>query len=88
MRNNRRVLIGINTHIEHREAKMRNINWFATTAAGALILAGMGVVWTTSSTQVVAAPKLNQIEPFQIMTKAKDLPDQTFEDRTFVCYLI
>jgi hypothetical protein len=37
-----------------------------------------------TSTQVVAAPSLNQIEPFQIMTKAKDLPDQTFEDRTFV----
>ena len=63
---------------------MRNINWFATAAAGALILAGMGVVWTTSSTQVAAAPKLNQIESFQIMTKVKDLPDQTFEDRTFV----
>jgi hypothetical protein len=63
---------------------MRNINWFASAAAGALILAGMGVVWTTSSTQVVAAPSLNQIEPFQIMTKAKDLPNQTFEDRTFV----
>jgi hypothetical protein len=50
----------------NREAKMRNTNWFATAAAGALILAGMRMVWTTSSTQVVAAPELNQIEPFQI----------------------
>jgi hypothetical protein len=63
---------------------MRNINWFAVAVAAALILAGIGVVWTTSSTQVAAAPELNQINPFQIMTKAKDLPVQTFEDQTFV----
>jgi hypothetical protein len=79
---------------------MRNIDWFATAAAGAVVLTGMGVVWTNSSTQVSAASEFNQIEAFQIITKAKDLPDQaqwvpqyvledalrtrTFEDRTFV----
>jgi hypothetical protein len=62
----------------------RNIKWFAVAAAGALIIAGI-VVWTTSSTQaLVAAPKLSQIDPVQIMTSAKDLPTQTFEDMTFV----
>jgi hypothetical protein len=30
---------------------MRKINWFATAAAGALVLAGVGVVWTNSSTE-------------------------------------
>jgi hypothetical protein len=63
---------------------MRNINWFAAAVVGALIFAGIGAVWTTSSTQVAAAPELNQIKPFEIMTKAKDLPVQTFEDQTFV----
>jgi hypothetical protein len=63
---------------------MRNISWFAAAVGGALILAGIGVVWTTSSAQVAAAPELNEIKPFQIMTKAKDLPVQTFEDLTFV----
>ena len=69
----------------NREAKMRNINWFATAAAGALILAGIGVVWTNSSTEAfVPASKVGQIDPVQIMTNAKDLPTQTYEDRTFV----
>jgi hypothetical protein len=64
---------------------MRNINWFATAAAGALILAGMGAVWTNSSTEAsVPASKVGQIDPFQIMTNAKDLPTPTYEDRTFV----
>jgi hypothetical protein len=61
---------------------MRNIKWFA--AAVALILAS-AVVWSTSNTQAyVAAPTLSQIDPFQLMTNAKDLPTLTFEDRTFV----
>jgi hypothetical protein len=63
---------------------MRNIKWFATAAAAALILASI-VVWSTSNTQAfVAVPTLSQIDPFQLMTSAKDLPTQTFEDRTFV----
>ena len=63
---------------------MGNINWFATAAAGALILAGV-VSWSASTTQAfVPVPKLNQIDPLQIMTNTKDLPTQTFEDRTFV----
>jgi hypothetical protein len=61
---------------------MRNITWFATAVAAGLILAST-VVWSTSNTQAfVAAP--SQIDPFQLMTSAKDLPTQTFEDRTFV----
>ena len=63
---------------------MRNIKWFASAVAGALILAGV-VVWTVSTTQAfVPVPKLSQIDPLQIMTNAKDLPTQTYEDRTFV----
>ena len=63
---------------------MRNIKWFATAAAGALVLGGV-VAWSASTTQAfVPVPKLNQIDPLQIMTTAKDLPTQTFEDRTFV----
>jgi hypothetical protein len=63
---------------------MRNIKWFATAAAAGLILAST-VVWSTSNTQAfVAAPTLSQIDPFQLMTSAKDLPTLTFEDRTFV----
>ena len=43
------------------------------------------VVWTNSTTQAfVPVPKLSQIDPLQIMTRAKDLPTQTYEDRTFV----
>ena len=60
---------------------MRNVTWFATAAAVALILANT-VVWSTSNTQAFVAP--SQIDPFQLMTSAKDLPTQTFEDRTFV----
>jgi hypothetical protein len=64
---------------------MRNFKLLATAAAGALILAAMGVVWSASTTEaLVAAPVLSQINPVQMMTKAKDLPNQTFEDRTFV----
>jgi hypothetical protein len=61
---------------------MRNIKWFATAAATALVLTS-AVVWSTSNTEAfVAAP--SQIDPFQLMTNAKDLPTLTFEDRTFV----
>ena len=64
---------------------MRNINWFATAAAGALILAGMGVVWTNSSTEAfVLASKVGQIDPVQMMTNSRNLPTETLEDRTFV----
>jgi hypothetical protein len=67
------------------EADMRRINWFATAAAGAFVLTGMGVVWTNSSTGAfVPHSKVGQIDPPQIMMNAKDLPTQTYEDRTFV----
>jgi hypothetical protein len=63
---------------------MRDIKWITALAAGALILAGV-VMWTNSTTRAfVPAPKLSQIDPLQIMTSAKDLPTQTYEDRTFV----
>jgi hypothetical protein len=63
---------------------MRNVKLFAAAAAGALILAGV-VVWTASSTEAfVPAPKLSQVDPLKIMTSAKDLPTQTYDDRTFV----
>ena len=63
---------------------MRNTKWFATAAAGVLILAGV-VVWTTTNTEAfVPAPKVSQIDTFQMTTSAKELPTQTFEDRTFV----
>jgi hypothetical protein len=66
------------------EADMRKIKWFATAAAGALIITGL-VAWSSPNTQAfVPAQKLGQTDPFQLMTNAKDLPTQTFEDRTFV----
>jgi len=43
------------------------------------------VVWTTTNTEAfVPAPKVSQIDTFQMTTSAKELPTQTFEDRTFV----
>jgi hypothetical protein len=63
---------------------MRSTHWFATTAAGALVLAGV-VLWSTSNTEaLVSAPTVTQIAPLQMMTSAKDLPTQTLEDHTFV----
>ena len=48
---------------------MRNIEWFATAAAGALILVGVA-----NSSANAFVPKVSQIDPFQIITNAKDLP--------------
>jgi len=57
---------------------------FATSAVAALILAG-AVGWTASSTQArVEAPKVVQIDTFQMTTNARDLPVQNYEDRSFV----
>jgi len=63
---------------------MRNFKWFAAAAAGALILAGVAGGWTASSTQAFVPTSDLRINPLQMMTTAKDLPTQTFEDRTFV----
>jgi hypothetical protein len=64
---------------------MHNFKWFATAAAGALILAGVAGGWTASSTQAIApTPELSQINPLQMMTTAKDLPTPTYQDHTFV----
>ena len=61
---------------------MRNFKWFAAAAAGALILASVAGGWTASSTQ--AFVPTSELRILQMMTTAKDLPTQTFEDRTFV----
>jgi hypothetical protein len=63
---------------------MRNIQWVAPATAGAPMFAAIGS-WTVSTTQAfVAAPKLTQISPLQLMTNAKDLPAQKYEDLSFV----
>jgi len=62
---------------------MRN-TLFATGAVAALILTG-AVGWAASSTHGrVEAPKVVQIDTFQMTTNSKDLPVQTYEDRSFV----
>ena len=56
---------------------------FAASAA-ALILACVAG-WTVSDTQArVAAPATVQIDPFKVMTSAKQLPTEHFADYSFV----
>jgi hypothetical protein len=56
---------------------------FAASAA-ALILACV-VGWAVSDTQArVAAPATVQIDPFKVMTSAKQLPTEHFADYSFV----
>jgi hypothetical protein len=56
---------------------------FAASAA-ALILACVAG-WAVSDTQArVAAPATVQIDPFKVMTSAKELPTEHFADYTFV----
>jgi hypothetical protein len=56
---------------------------FAASAA-ALILAGIAG-WAVSDTQArVAAPATVQIDPFTMMTGAKQLPTEHFADYSFV----
>jgi hypothetical protein len=56
---------------------------FAASAA-ALILAGIAG-WAVSDTQArVAAPATVQIDPFKVMTSAKQLPTEHFADYSFV----
>ena len=56
---------------------MRKINFL--TVAAALILAGVGT-WAASTTHAsVAAPR--QIDPFQMMMSAQDLPTQQEVDK-------
>jgi hypothetical protein len=62
---------------------MRKTTFF-TTAAAALILAGVGG-WVASTPQAsVTAPAGVQVDPLQMMISAKDLPTQHFHDLTFV----
>jgi hypothetical protein len=49
-----------------------------------LILAGVAGGWTASSTQAFVPTSDLQINPLQMMTTAKDLPTQTYQDQTFV----
>jgi hypothetical protein len=62
---------------------MRNIKSWAVLATSALILAG-AVAWTNTNTEAFAPISARQIDPLQMMTTTKDLPMQTYEDRTFV----
>jgi hypothetical protein len=52
-------------------------------SAAALILACL-VGWTGSDTQVRAAAPAVQIDPFEVMTNAKQLPTEHFADYSFV----
>ena len=62
---------------------MRQTNLFAATAA-ALILACVAG-WAMSDTQArVATPSTVQIDPFQVMMSAKQLPTEHFVDYSFV----
>ena len=56
---------------------MRKFNFL--TVAAALILAGVGT-WAASTTHASVATSL-QIDPFQMMVTAKDLPTQQEVDR-------
>jgi hypothetical protein len=57
---------------------------FFTTAAAALILAGVGG-WVASTPQAsVAAPAGVRVDPLQMMITAKDMPTQHFQDLTFI----
>jgi hypothetical protein len=55
---------------------------FAASAA-ALILACVAG-WAASGTQRVASPATVQIDPFKMMTGAKQLPTEHFADYSFV----
>jgi hypothetical protein len=56
---------------------------FAASAA-ALILACVAG-WAASGTQTrVASPTTGQIDPFEVMTSAKQLPTEHFADYSFV----
>ena len=48
---------------------MRNVKWFATAAAGALILIGVA-----NSSAKAFVPNVSHLDPLQIITNAKDLP--------------
>jgi hypothetical protein len=50
--------------------------------AAALIAIGFGV-WAAVPTKA-RVPSTGQIEPFQLMMNAKDLPSEEFADYTFV----
>ncbi len=61
---------------------MRKISLFAVAAA--LTAIGFGV-WAATTTNARVAPSIGQgIEPFQLMTTAKELPMVEFADYTFV----
>jgi hypothetical protein len=65
---------------------MRKVNLFAA-AAATLILAGVGS-WANSTSRAretrAAAPIRVQVDTFQTMVNAKDLPIEEFEDFSLV----
>jgi hypothetical protein len=62
---------------------MAKTGMFAITAAAAIV--AFAAAWAVSDTQArVAAPATVQIEPFKVMTSAKQLPTEHFADYSFV----
>jgi predicted Co/Zn/Cd cation transporter (cation efflux family) len=57
--------------------------FFAATVAAALIVAYIAG-WAVSDTRARATPATVQIDPFAMMTSAKQLPSEHFADYSFV----
>ena len=64
---------------------MRKIGLFAVAAALTLVSVGGWMEWVTSSSQArVATSAWDPVNPLQIMTNAKNLPQAEFVDYTFI----
>jgi hypothetical protein len=61
----------------------QDLKVLAAAGATALIVACVGG-WVISDTQARATPATVQIDPFTLMTSAKQLPTQHFADYSFV----
>jgi hypothetical protein len=61
---------------------MRQTHLFAAAAAALIVACVAG--WATSDTQARVATPSVQIEPFQVMVTAKQLPTEHFVDYSFV----
>jgi hypothetical protein len=61
----------------------QDLKVLAAASAAALIVACVGG-WVISDTQARVAPATVQIDPFTLMTSAKQLPTEHFADYSFV----
>jgi hypothetical protein len=61
----------------------QDLKVLAAASAAALIVACVGG-WVISDTQARVATPANQIDPFTLMTSAKQLPTEHFADYSFV----